>query len=165
MVKPNKSILANLFHAKDIQAVWQASQKLNVIEHPQQGFISPQFYRESSNNKPCPYCANKMVWGSENFTMKDRTVAVARGYQYLDRSGNPYINYAGTTFFHPNYITIDHKINKARCPEKMFDYDNLELICWRCNQDKGDNNAYELQHSSKYLSSLANTSMSRYQTI
>ena len=28
----------------------------------------------------------------------------------------------------------------------MFDYDNLQVICWKCNLAKGDNNAYDLHH-------------------
>lgn len=52
-----------------------------------------------------------------------------RGYEYINRWGNKVINQAGDIFFHPNYVTLDHKHNKARCPEKMFDYSHLEAVC------------------------------------
>ena len=45
--------------------------------------------------------------------------------------GKKVINQINQIFFHPNYVTIDHIINKVRCPEKMFDFDNLQLVCWQ----------------------------------
>ncbi len=47
----------------------------------------------------------------------------------------------------------------------MFDYDNLEIICWRCNREKGDNNSFELQYNQDYLSSLADEALARYPTL
>lgn len=38
----------------------------------------------------------------------------------------------------PCDVTIDHRYPKSLFPELIFDLDNMELICFRCNQDKGD---------------------------
>ena len=44
----------------------------------------------------------------------------------------------------------------------MFDFDNLQLVCWQCNQAKSDDNAYELRHTYEYLSSLVDQTAIRY---
>lgn len=164
-ISVNKNELKLLFCANDIQLTWNASQNLKVIFHPLHGMISPVKYRQLGKGKPCPYCARKMVIGKDIFSTNSEKIAIDRGYQYLNSDGRKYINKAGSEYFHPNYVTLDHKINKARCPEKMFDFDNLELICWRCNMEKGDNNAYELSYYSEYLSGLAETTISKYQPL
>ncbi|WP_199197440.1 HNH endonuclease [Chroococcidiopsis sp. CCALA 051] len=56
----------------------------------------------------------------------------------MDKWGKKVTDRAGTVYFHPNYVTLDHKTNKARYPEKMFDYSNLQIMCWQCNSNKGD---------------------------
>ncbi|MGD2180690.1 HNH endonuclease [Lusitaniella coriacea] len=154
--------LRKLYKSSDVSAVWNASQNLQVISHPQYGLISPNEYRAKYKNKPCPYCGKKMVQGQQFYSTTSRQDAINRGYQYVDKSGNKTINQAGKNFFHPNYITLDHRTNKARCPEKLFDSDNLEAICWRCNNQKGDDNSFELQHTCDYLNSLAEEARSRY---
>ena len=62
-----------------------------------------------------------------------------------------------------NYITIDHKVNKARCPQKMFDFDNLQAVCWRCNWEKSDDNTYDSRYTRVCLKSLVEETLSRYQ--
>ena len=47
----------------------------------------------------------------------------------------------------------------------MFDYDNLQVICWRCNREKRDNNSFDLQHKRKCLDSLAEEALDRYQLL
>ena len=47
----------------------------------------------------------------------------------------------------------------------MFDYDNLQIMCWRCNRDKDDDNTFELQHTCEYLDTLAEEALARYQLL
>lgn len=156
--------LKTLYRASEIAEIWNISQNLPVIDHPQQGLITPHQYRLMNIGKPCPYCGKKMVGGSLNKTNLKRD-AINRGYEYLDKKGKKVINQAGNLFFHPNYLTLDHKLNKARCPDKIFDYDNLQVICWRCNQEKGDDNSFDLQHTCDYLDSLVDQTLTRYPTL
>lgn len=162
MPKFNRQELAALYGSADINDVWHASQNYAVIDHPTLGKISPNQYRAKYHQKPCSFCGQKMVHGQAAHTTNNKREAIARGYEYLDKNGRKIINQAGKTYFHPHYVTLDHKLNKARCPERMFDYDNLQIMCWKCNQLKGDNNAYELQHSLSYLHDLATETLDRY---
>lgn len=161
MTKISKSELSQLYRSEEISEVWNTSQHLKVIQHPTSGLISPNEYRTMGKDKPCPYCGRKMKQG-EDFKTASKTEAIKRGYEYDNANGQKTFNQIGTVFFHPNYVTIDHKINKARCPETMFDYDNLELICWKCNREKGNDNTYELRHTYEYLSDLVNEALNRY---
>ncbi|HEY9861664.1 MAG TPA: hypothetical protein V6D16_19350 [Candidatus Obscuribacterales bacterium] len=162
MTNFNPQELAALYLSDDINDVWQASQNYAVIDHPSLGKISPNQYRVKYHQKPCPFCGQKMVHGKSAHSTNNQQEAIARGYQYLDKNGNKIINRAGNTYFHPHYVTLDHKLNKARCPERMFDPANLQIMCWKCNNLKGDNNAYELQHSLNYLQDLAEETLHRY---
>lgn len=165
MTKIDRSKLKTLYEASKIAEIWNASKQLTVINHPKYSWISPNQYRAKSKGKPCPYCGQKMVHDQDINSTFSRQEAVKRGYEYIDKSGKKTINQAGGNFFHPNYVTLDHKINKARCPEKMFDYDNLQVICWRCNRDKGDDNTYELQYNREHLDALTDEALSRYQLL
>lgn len=158
----NLQELAALYSGADINELWQAAQKYPVINHPILGKISPNHYRVQHHQRPCPFCGQKMVHGKSIHSTKSKQDAIARGYQYLDQNGNEIINRAGDTYFHPHYVTLDHKLNKARCPERMFDYSNLQIMCWKCNNLKGDNNAYELQHNLSYLQDFAEETLRRY---
>lgn len=160
-----KSKLKTLYKASEIAEVWNASQNLAIINHPKHGLISPNDYRAMCNAKPCPYCGQKMVHRKELHSTLLRQEAVKRGYEYVDKWGKKVINQASGVYFHPKYVTLDHKINKARCPEKMFDYSNLQIMCWRCNNNKGDDNTFELQHTCKYLDALAEQALARYQLL
>lgn len=162
MNKICKSKLKTLYKASEISDIWNASKNLAVINHSQYGWITPNQYRAKSKGKPCPYCGRKMVHGQELYSTSSKKEAIKQGYEYIDKCGNKVINRAGNLFFHPNYLTLDHKLNKARCPEKMFDHDNLECVCWRCNNEKGANNSFELQHNQNYLNSLADEAIVRY---
>ncbi len=166
MSRIDKRELAALYKGADINVVWWESRNLRVIDHPKFGLISPNEYRAKSKGKPCPFCGQKMMHGSAFYRTRKRD-AIAQGYQYKDGNGNQTINtirnrHTGYTYFYPHYVTLDHKLNKARCPEHMFDADNLEAICWKCNSAKGDNNAYELQHSLNYIQDLAQTALDYY---
>jgi hypothetical protein len=165
MIKISKSQLETLYKASEIAIVWNESQSLSVIDHPQYGSISPNKYRAMYGGKPCPYCGLKMAHGKEIHTTSSRQEAIKRGYEYVDKRGKKVVNTANGIYFHPNYVTLDHKINKARCPEKMFDYSNLQIMCWRCNKDKGDDNTFELRHTCKYLNTLAGEALARYQLL
>jgi hypothetical protein len=162
MINFNRQELAALYSSADIHDVWQASQNYPVIDHPSLGKISPNQYRAKYHQKPCPFCGQKMVHGKSAHSTNDQQEAIARGYQYLDKNGKKIINRAGNVYFHPHYVSLDHKLNKARCPERMFDYDNLQIMCWKCNNLKGDNNAYELQHSLSHLQDLAEGILQQY---
>jgi hypothetical protein len=157
----SKSELSKLYRSDEITVVWNNYQHLAVILHPSKGLISPNQYRTIGNGKPCPFCGKKMKHGEE-FKTTSQLVAIKRGYEYINDRGQKKINQINSSFFHPNYVTIDHKINKARCPEKMFDFDNLQLICWQCNQAKSDDNAYELRHTYEHLCDLVNETALRY---
>jgi hypothetical protein len=166
MSKITKRDLSALYKGADINVVWRESRHLAVIDHPQFGKISPTEFRAKYVSKPCPFCGKKMTHGSAAYTTQQKE-AIARGYQYKDKNGSNFINRAGDshsgfTYFHPHYVTLDHKLNKARCPEKMFDADNLQAMCWKCNSEKGDNNAYELQHSLEYIQDLTDAAIERY---
>jgi 5-methylcytosine-specific restriction endonuclease McrA len=165
MTKISSSKLRALYEANEIAIVWNESQNLPVIDHPQYGSISPNKYRAMHGGKPCPYCGLKMAHGKEIHSTSSKQEAIKRGYEYVDKRGKKVINSANSIYFHPNYVTLDHKINKARCPEKMFDYSNLQTMCWRCNKDKGDDNTFELQHTYEYLDTLADEALARYQLL
>jgi hypothetical protein len=165
MNKLHKSKLKTLYKANEIKEIWDASHNLPVINHPQHGLISPNTYRMIKKDKPCPYCGQKMRHGKEFHSTQSKPEAIKRGYEYIDNNGEKTINKAGNTYFHPNYLTLDHKINKARCPEIMFDYDNLEAICWKCNSAKSDDNTYEITHSFDYLNSLVDETLDRYRLL
>jgi hypothetical protein len=165
MTQIPKSELKTLYKANEISEIWDSSRNLPVINHPQYGLISPNKYREIKKGKPCPYCGQKMVHGKEFHRTRSKKEAIKRGYEYVDKNGQKRMIHIGDTYYHPHYITIDHKINKARCPEKMFDYDNLEVICWKCNSDKGDDNSYEIRHTFKHLNSLVDEALARYKPL
>lgn len=158
----NRQELSTLYLSSDIKLLWQTSQSQVVIDHPRFGKISPNYFRKRYHHKPCPFCGQKMVHGKSAHSTENRQEAIARGYQYSDKNGNKIINRAGTTFFHPHYVSLDHKLNKARCPDRMFDYSNLQIMCWKCNNLKGDNNAYELQYALNDLQDLVKETLSRY---
>jgi hypothetical protein len=160
--KIDKKELSFLYKGSDIADIWQASLNLKVIVHPNLGKITPNHFRSIHNGKPCPFCAKRMVHGQSIYSTQSKQEAVDRGYQYIDEKRNTTINRIGNRYFHPHYVTLDHKLNKARLPEKMFDYDNLQAVCWKCNCIKSDNNAFELLHDLKYIQELSISADDRY---
>ena len=164
MLGVSKAELDRLYRGKDIQIIWDDASRndLAVIKHPQLGYISPNRFREIYTNKPCPYCGKKMVRGKQVHATDYKDVAIQRGYEYINSKGQKKINRAGRTYFHPNYITIDHKINKARCPKLMFEYSTLQAVCWRCNSEKSDDNTFDSQHTKKHLNSLVEETVARF---
>lgn len=164
----SKLELSHLHCNKEIDLIWKSNENSPVIEHPVHGLISPYRYRQLSKGKPCPYCGQKMRQGKDYMTFS-KSEAMLRGYDYINKKGQSYINnipdpkhHGAFLFFHQHYVTLDHKLNKGRFPEKMFDYDNLEPICWRCNQEKGDDNSFEIQYNHDYLEALADEILARY---
>lgn len=141
MKESEKIKLSTIYNGRDVRELWDAAQNSPVIDHPDLGAISPNKFRSLFAGKPCAFCAQKMPHGKDYYSTNSRAEAVRRGYQYKNKSREDYINRAGNQYFHPNYLTLDHKINKARCPELMFDFDNLQAMCWKCNNEKKDNNA------------------------
>lgn len=161
----NKLRLAGLYDSKKINEIWHSHQNIPLINHPQQGWISPNKFRSLYDNKPCPYCGKKMVKGGEKYSTLSKEIALKRGYRYRNSQGNLTFNRIGNVYYHPNYITLDHKMNKARFPELMFDFENLEAICWVCNQEKKDNNAFELEHNLEYFEALCKEVNERYKKL
>lgn len=162
MPEVNKKYLQTLYQASEVREVWEAGQNEKLINHPKFGWISPNEFRQNFDRKPCPFCGKRMVHGKARHATTSKQEALARGYQYVNSKGQKYINRAGSCYFHPNYVTLDHKLNKARCPELLFDADNLQAICWKCNQEKGDNNNFEIEHTSNFVSDLAREALERY---
>ena len=156
-----KEKLSTLYSYKEIDGVWSDNARKNVIDHPKYGKISPRDLRKKHAGRPCPYCGQKMVFG-RRYIARSEMQARQKGYEYLDSKGNPTLNKAGSSYFPKHYTTIDHKVNKARCPEQMFDANNLEVICWKCNTEKGNNNAYEIQHRIGYVKDLLRSARERY---
>lgn len=169
MNQEDKCKLSALYSGNKINEIWQSSQDLPVIEHPEFGKISPIVYRSKYHNKPCPFCGKKMVFGKSQHSTKSKEEAINRGYEYKDKNSNSFINFAinqsKKIYFHPHYVTLDHKLNKARIPEKMFDYENLQIMCWKCNMNKGDDNAYELLHTLSYIEDLVQETIQQYPTL
>lgn len=161
----DKDYLKTLYRASDIDEIWQAGQNERLINHPKFGRISPNEYRQKFNNKPCPFCGKKMVHGKFLHSTNSKQDAIEMRYQYKNANGLDYINRAGNLYFHPNYVTLDHKVNKARCPELLFEFSNLQAMCWKCNQEKGDNNNFEAEHSLNFVKDLAKESLKRYKTL
>jgi 5-methylcytosine-specific restriction endonuclease McrA len=42
--------------------------------------------------------------------------------------------------------TIDHKLPRAQYPWLSLNFENLWVICMRCNQEKGERHWYEYEH-------------------
>lgn len=160
--KTSRNSLYSSYKGDDIAKIWQASLNLKVISFPNLGKISPNDYRARYSTKPCPFCGIKMVHGQYHHSTRLKKEAIERAYQYINIKGEKTINYVGGVYFHPNYVTIDHKLNKARFPEKMFDYDNLQAICWKCNHNKSDNNAFEIEQDLQYMQDLSRETLARY---
>jgi hypothetical protein len=162
MPEINKQELRLLYKAEEINEVWQLCQGEKVIEHPQYGWISPHHYRTMYHNKPCPYCGQKMVHGQSIYSCQSRSEAMANNWEYLTQQGRKILNQAGGVYYHPNYVTLDHKLNKARFPDRMFDHDNLQIICWKCNHLKRDKNTFDVDHNQSYLDSLVEDTLNKY---
>ena len=158
--------LASLYYSKEISDIWNRHRNKPLINHSQYGWISPNDYRSLYKNKPCPYCGKKMVQGNE-YKTNSQEIARNRGYEYENSKGELTINkiHGENIYFHPNYITLDHKMNKARFPELMFDSSNLEVICWRCNNEKKDNNAFEIEQNLDYFNTLYEVVDKRYKPL
>ena len=133
--------LSSLFSSSKISLIWEENGNAKLIAHPNYGMISPNAFRAKFANTPCPHCLRIMRHGN-SYKVQGREEASARNFYYLDSNGNRHYCHIGNTYFSELYVTLDHKLNKARFPDKMFDADNLEAICWKCNQIKSDNNLF-----------------------
>lgn len=161
----NKNALKTLYRSSDINDLWKYGANQKLINHPKYGLISPNEYRQKFNQKPCPFCGKKMVHGKFSHSTQSHQEALKRGYQYQDANGVDCINKAGNYYFHPNYVTLDHRVNKARCPELLFESSNLQIICWKCNREKGDNNNFEAEHTLNFVRDLAKEALNRYKLL
>ncbi|WP_202963104.1 hypothetical protein [Synechocystis sp. PCC 6714] len=149
----------------EIAFAWSEMQSQAIINHPEFGKISPNDYRARFNGKVCPFCAQRMVHGQDLHMTRSRDEAISRKYQYADKNGNKKINNAGGIYYHPHYVTLDHVVNKARCPELMFKADNLQIMCWKCNVEKGDNNSYEIELILDFTRDIAREALERYKPL
>lgn len=162
MPKLNPSELSALYKSSDISDTWSAGQSSKLINHPHYGYISPNKFRSMHHGKPCPFCGQHMVHGQHTYSASTKKEAINKGYEYTNKEGNVVIAQAGQRYFHPHYVTLDHRVNKARCPEQMFEYENLQIMCWKCNNNKGDNNAYELEQSFDFVREIGEDTINRY---
>lgn len=158
----DQATLSLLYRREDIEAKWQTHQNDPILEHPTLGKISPNQLRATYKDKPCPYCGRKMRHGEAHKTYS-RKEARLRDYAYLNQHNKQKINnVSGEVFFHPHYVTLDHKLNKARFPELMFDVSNLEAVCWKCNHEKGDDNLHEISQREEFVESVANETCQQF---
>ncbi|MEM1242668.1 MAG: HNH endonuclease, partial [Cyanobacteria bacterium P01_H01_bin.26] len=51
----------------------------------------------------------------------------------------------GQSFSHRDGPTIDHKLPRAQYPWLSLDFRNLWVICYICNQEKGERHWYEYE--------------------
>ena len=89
-----------------------------------------------------------MVHGSA-YKTQDKEEAEKRNFFYRTKDNKKKFCQAGNTYFSNQYVTLDHKLNKARFPHKLFDADNLEAICWKCNDIKSDNCLFGISRQRK----------------
>ena len=160
--KVNKAELASLYKAKDIKTLWRLSKNKPVISHPELGMISPNKLRSTFAWKPCPYCGATMVQGKGEYTTYSKKEAIDRGYRYINKDGKEWINFIEGEYFHPHYVTLDHKVNKARCPDLLFEVTNLEGVCFKCNQEKLDNNCFAAEKAQESISKLVEDAIKKY---
>ena len=59
----------------------------------------------------------------------------------------------------PRNVTIDHRYPKSLFPELMFEPDNMELVCHKCNQDKGDLFGQTILQDCKYYAAQLRSKM------
>ncbi|MBE9076946.1 HNH endonuclease [Romeria aff. gracilis LEGE 07310] len=52
----------------------------------------------------------------------------------------------GERFSRHHKKTIDHKLPRAQYPWLSLDFRNLWVICYQCNQEKGERHWYEYEH-------------------
>lgn len=52
----------------------------------------------------------------------------------------------GLRFSRDNGRSIDHKLPRAQYPWLSLDFRNLWVICFSCNQEKGERHWYEYEH-------------------
>lgn len=133
--------LSSLFNSPTINLIWEENCNEKLINHPEYGMISPNALRAKFANTPCLHCSRIMKHGNA-YKVKSKEEAIARKFYYLDSKGNKHYCRIGNIYFSDLYVTLDHKLNKARFPNKMFDADNLEAICWKCNYIKSDDNLF-----------------------
>lgn len=135
--------LSPLFSGTKINQIWRESSNYELINHPQYGMISPNALRAKFAQTPCPHCSVIMVHGSA-YKTDSKEEAEIRGFYYHTNDNKKKYCKGEKTYFSNKYVTLDHKLNKARFPDKMFDADNLEAICWKCNDIKSDNNLFSI---------------------
>lgn len=157
--------LKYLTDAKEINLAWSSMQNQPIIDHPEFGKISPNDYRAKYNRKICPFCAQRMVHGQDLHMTRSRNDAISRKYEYVDKNGEKKINNANGRYYHPHYVTLDHIVNKARCPELMFEANNLQIMCWKCNLEKGDNNSYEIELVLDFAIDIARDALEKYKPL
>ena len=133
--------LSSLFDSHQISLIWKENSHKKLINHPQYGMISPNELRAKYANTPCPHC-DKIMKHGESYKTNNKEEAITRKFYYFDSGGYRHFCNIGRIYFSAQYVTLDHKLNKARFPDKMFDAENLEAVCWKCNHIKSDNNLF-----------------------
>lgn len=157
--KPTFVNTKHLYSAEEINRIWHENDNNPVIKHPEKGWISPSQLRKMYEGKPCPICGKIMVYGE-----KYRTKCKRDAWLSFPKYNND-IPVVGDYYYHPQYATIDHIVNKARCPERMFEYRNLRVTCMTCNQEKGDSNIEDLERNLEETLGEAETVLKKWQPL
>jgi hypothetical protein len=73
--------------------------------------------------------------------------------KWVKDNSEHYCPVCGDRFSRNNGRSIDHKLPRAQYPWLSLDFRNLWVICYRCNQEKGEMHWYEYEHYifTKYL--------------
>mgnify|MGYP002784143396 CR=1 FL=1 len=66
--------------------------------------------------------------------------------QWVKDNSDKHCPVCGEKFSPINGRSIDHKLPRAQYPWLSFDFQNLWVICYRCNQEKGEMHWYEYEH-------------------
>lgn len=83
-------------------------------------------WRYVNGDSQCGTTPESQQWVKDNSDF----ICPACGQGYGDRGGR----------------TIDHKLPRAQYPWLSLDFRNLWVICYLCNQEKGERHWYEYEH-------------------
>lgn len=76
----------------------------------------------------------------ECFKVQEEYEANKRGYIEGGRDNK------GPIYMSPRYTTLDHILPKSHYPHLVLEYNNLQVICLRCNLNKGTSYTYDIEY-------------------
>jgi 5-methylcytosine-specific restriction endonuclease McrA len=83
-------------------------------------------------------------WRYVNGDSECGTTAESR--QWVKDNSEQHCPVCGEKFSYFNGRSIDHKLPRAQYPWLSLDFRNLWVICYQCNQEKGERHWYEYEH-------------------